>query len=513
MVSEEQEAVAEQEVLDLDSILADYRRRQRIEAAVGPVISLLFHLVLIVSAAMFFTGHSTVDKPGLEVQMEELEVKELDEKKLEELEQVEEIVEEVVPTVEKPEITREETDISTEDFSDDMLAQTNNNMDFSEVLDIKASDTPLKISALFGGRTEAGRAAARQKSGGDKVTETAVLRALRWLKLTQNPDGSWSKTEPEAMCGLVLLTFLAHGETPASEEFGVTVQKAIKYLSDRMMSVPDTLPQGLKRAYTNGIATYALAEAYGVTKLPYVKPAMEKGLGFIVRGQQPCGGFDYNYKKEARWDLSVVGWQVQALKAGFVAGTDNEGVPKAIEKAKSFITDVNFKDGKFGYNTPGNGSAGMQGAGTLCLQLIGEGDSREAKAGVKWIKEHDSVVWDRTKQYSAHSNPVYNWYYETQAMFHVGKTTWDQWNKQMKQQFVSSQKPGPDTSDGKATGCWEGPGGRWDRPEYDKWYTTSLCALSLQVYYRYLPTFKMPKQMAKTEKTILDEVDIDIKME
>ena len=136
MVSEEQEAVAEQEVLDLDSIMADYRRRQRIEAAVGPVISLLFHLVLIVSAAMFFTGHSSVDKPGLEVQMEELEVKELDEKKLEELEQVEEIVEEVVPTVEKPEITREETDISTEDFSDDMLAQTNNNMDFSEVLDI-----------------------------------------------------------------------------------------------------------------------------------------------------------------------------------------------------------------------------------------------------------------------------------------------------------------------------------------------------------------------------------------
>ncbi len=514
MVSEEYEPVPQEASLDLDAILANYRRRQRIEAWVGPVISLLFHIVLVVSAAMFFTGgKAKPDQAGLEVQMEELKVKELDEKKLEELEEVEEIVEEVVPTVEKPDIPQEEMNLATEDFNDDMLASTNNNMDFSEVLDIKASDTPLKLSALYGGRTDAGRAAARQKMGGDKVTETAVLRALRWLKVTQNANGSWSKSEPEAMCGLALLTFLAHGETPGSEEFGATVQKAIKYLSDRMMSIPDNRPEGLKRAYTNGIATYALAEAYGVTKLPYVKPAMEKGLGFIVRGQQPCGGFDYNYKKGARWDLSVTGWQVQALKAGFVAGTENEGVPKAIERAKSFLTDVNFKNGTFGYASPGGGSAGMQGAGTLCLQLIGEGDCREAKAGVKWIKEHDSVVWDKTKAYAAHNNPVYNWYYETQAMFHVGRTTWDQWNKQMKQQFVSSQKPGPDTSDGKGSGYWDGPGGKWDRPEYDKWYSTCLCALSLQVYYRYLPTFKMPKQMAKSEKTILDEVDIDIKME
>ena len=148
----------------------------------------------------------------------------------------------------------------------------------------------------------------------------------------------------------------------------------------------------------------------------------------------------------------------------------------------------------------------------LCLQLIGEGDCNEAKEGVKWIKENQEVKWDRTKEYSPHSTPVYNWYYQTQAMFHAGKATWNRWNRQMKKELVANQKSGPKTPDGKATGYWESPG-KWDRTPYDPWYATSLCALSLQVYYRYLPTYKMPKRTAQAEKTILDDIDIEVQME
>ncbi|MBT7298697.1 MAG: hypothetical protein HN849_04260 [Victivallales bacterium] len=512
MVSEEYDAVMDEAVMDLESILADYRRRQRIEALIGPIISALFHVVVLVSAYMIFTGKVVKEVRPLEANVEELEVKELDEKEFEELEDIEEIVEEVVPTVEKPEIPAEVAEVTTDDINEEMLAAAENEMDFSDVLNIKESSTPLKMAALFGSRSGSGRADARRKHGGDRMTETSVLRALRWLKMTQNPDGSWSKTQPETMAGLGLLTFLAHGETPGSEEFGLTVQKAIKYLSDKVTAYRGDPKANLHRAYVNGIVTYALSEAYGVTKLPYVKPPMEKGLARVVQGQQPAGGYDYHYAKGSRWDLSVVGWQVQALKAGFVAGTENEAVLKALKKAQSFLQEVNFKNGKFGYGTPGVGSAGMQGAGTLCLQLIGEGHSKEARAGVKWIKENDEVKWDRRAKYSAHSNPVYNWYYETQAMFHAGKSNWNRWNKQMKRQLASNQRVGKKTADGKATGYWEAPG-RWDKPEYDKWYNTTLCALSLQVYYRYLPTYKMPKKTAKAEKTILDEIDIDIEME
>jgi GTPase involved in cell partitioning and DNA repair len=37
----------------------------------------------------------------------------------------------------------------------------------------------------------------------------------------------------------------------------------------------------------------------------------------------------------------------------------------------------------------------------------------------------------------------------------------------------------------------EGPLGHWENGDHGgKVYTTALCALMLEVYYRYLPTFK-----------------------
>ena len=274
------------------------------------------------------------------------------------------------------------------------------------------------------------------------------------------------------------------------------------------MSVPDSSTAGLTRAYVNGIVTYSLSEAYGLTKIPFLKPPMEKGLGFIVRGQQErTGGFDYSYKKGKRWDLSVVGWQIQAMKAGYVAGANVPGLMEATEKGIMFLKKVAYKNGKFGYSSPGSGSWGMQGAGTLCLQLVGEKTSPEARAGVKNISANHVVTWDDKKEHRGHSNPTYNWYYETQAMFHGGTSVWKKWNKHFSKLVTKRQK---------SDGHWDCPGKPpkgGGRPEYDKWYTTCLCCLSLQVYYRYLPTYKMPKSVAKKPKSILDALDDDLGLE
>ena len=223
--------------------------------------------------------------------MKELEIKELDQKELEELEQLEEIAEEIVPTVERPTIITDSTDAlgeaaaSIDDFSD-QIASTDSGMNFSDVLDIRANDSPLKLSSLYGGRSDEGRKASLKKFGGSDATERAVIKALEWLKKTQRPDGSWAPSQRPAMTALCLLAFLAHGETPAGEDYGLTVQKAMQYLIKHVESLPDNTSGTRKvEPYANGIVAYSLSEAYGLTKLPNLKPAMDKAILRLVSAE------------------------------------------------------------------------------------------------------------------------------------------------------------------------------------------------------------------------------------
>ena len=509
---------------NLAMVLAAYQRRKNLENMVAPLISICIHILVALGLLLFYKPTVPQDaSPVVEVKMQEEEIKEIeDEKVLEELDKLEQQADEQpVPQTEIPEVVAEQVAEISEDFGDPDLSNTNDEaMDFSDALDIKANDTPLKISALYEGRSTIGRMNALKKGGGNQKTESAVLRALRWLKKTQNENGSWTadKNYQEAITGLCLLAYLAHGETPTSEEFGVTVQKSMQYLSDRVNA--NALPKGNHYPYINGIVAYALAEAYGMTKIPFLRPPMEAALQVIMDGQQSGGGFDYNYKQEARWDLSVAGWQYQAMKAGFVAGANVKDLSKGMEKGVSFIRNVSYKkphsekERPFGYASPGGGSDGMQGAAVLCLQLLGEGNCAEAKVGIDFIDKivnnskhpNDSrVQWldSMWKTPGLHANPLYYWYYCTQAMFHAGQRPWKDWNDHFSPMCISKQNP---------EGYWSSPGATKEHP-IDKWYTTALCALSLQVYYRYLPTYKMPKQAVKVEKTTMESLDDDLGLE
>ena len=156
----------------------------------------------------------------------------------------------------------------------------------------------------------------------------------------------------------------------------------------------------------------------------------------------------------------------------------------------------------------------MQGAAVLCLQLLGEGNCPEAKAGIEYIDKivnnskhpNDSRVQWRDDMWTTpglYANPLYYWYYCTQAMFHAGQRPWKDWNDHFSPMCINKQNP---------EGYWSSPGATKEHP-IDKWYTTALCALSLQVYYRYLPTYKMPKQPVKVEKTTMESLDDDLGLE
>jgi hypothetical protein len=472
----------QEELLAYEEILEEYRRRQMVEHLTGPMISLVVHIIVLVACGALLAGREIREKAS-PFDITDVELVQLEPEVVEQLEKIPE--DEVVPALDRPELTPEEVNIEQTDFADVAPEE----MDLTSLM--TATDSPLRMPGLYQGRTKGGRGELGRKYGGrtGEAAERAVMKALIWLRDHQNPDGSWSPEHSEAMTGLGLLTFLAHGEYPANPEskewgFDVTVQKAMQWLVNDMMSKEKLRDRG----YAHGIATYALCEAYAMTQLPWVKPAAERGLTRIIEGQQPGGGWDYDYAKGTRWDLSVSAWQIQAMKAAYVGGLQVPGLQEALERAVTFLKFVTYSGGRFGYDKPGEGSWGMSGAGSLALQLLGEGKADEAKAAVDNIVDNVDPKWDDTVAYAPHNHPAYGWYYMTQATFHGGMGSWKRWWPAMSLVAIRNQK---------TDGHWECPGAASAIGAMDPYYSTTLMALLLSTPYRYLLTTKEQTSMVK----------------
>ena len=182
----------------------------------GPTGSVVIHASIIL-ALIFLVDFSIKEKDkDIEVTMVEVDEQQLDEL-LEDLKPPEELPE-MVDTVTPPDVDMEMQPPDVEEFTAAPV------MDNVAELDI-ASDaiSPIIMKGLAPGqmsnRSGAGRAASIGAYGGKwgQYAEAAVLRALEWLRINQNQDGSWGTNDKEAMAGLGILTFLAHGETTASE--------------------------------------------------------------------------------------------------------------------------------------------------------------------------------------------------------------------------------------------------------------------------------------------------------
>ena len=180
------------------------------------------------------------------------------------------------------------------------------------ITDIEISQSNFSSQSIVAGRSGSGRTASVGKYGGSLAGQMSLMKALWWLKSVQKPDGSWGngRGTSTAMTGLALLTYLAHGETQESKDFGDTVRKAVDFL----LKLP--IDKNSQNGYPHAIMTYALAEAYTMTNIAGLKAKMESCVQVLIDGQQEGGCFNYRYgTNEARQDLSFAGWNYQALKA------------------------------------------------------------------------------------------------------------------------------------------------------------------------------------------------------
>ena len=340
------------------------------------------------------------------------------------------------------------------------------------------------VPAAMAGRLGAiGRGMAAAKAGGTEKSEKAVMAGLQWLMKHQNGDGSWSDEFRPAMTGLGLLAFLGHGELPESPEFGPTVKKALDWVLehgtefDGRMSLTKDGWGANHGVYEHAILTYAMGEYFSMTGDARFAPLLKKAVGYIVDGQNPGGGWDYHYAKGPRNDLSVAGWQIQALKAAHLTGLGIPGVDEALDKSMVFIKKWQGNEGGFGYTGPEN-RLSLTGVGVLCTYFWKEKKDPVVKDGINFLLGKADV------KYKSDKADLYGWYYDTQACLMFGGYAWGKWNRMFQSEITDNQS---------ADGSWPAAKGAHLQPKPDgagPVYRTTLCVLMLETFYRYAPINK-----------------------
>ena len=149
---------------------------------------------------------------------------------------------------------------------------------------------------------------------------------------------------------------------------------------------------------------------------------------------------------------------------------------------------------------------GLTAAGTLCMQLMGAAKSDQVQGGLAYMNEDIWLKYDLDEP-GLGKNSLYYWYYATQAKFNAGGETWNKWNKIFSPELMKKQKVLKKEEskyiDHKGrpqeTGYWDQYNGNKDSGGGQPIFGTLLFVLQLEVYYRFLPTYKAVGLEAKED--------------
>jgi hypothetical protein len=338
--------------------------------------------------------------------------------------------------------------------------------------------------------------------------DAAVERALRWLAVQQNPDGSFRTlaTGQPGVTGFCVLAFMAHGHLPGEGDYGQRLDRATDFIlscqkenglvtllgpEGPQIHARVPIPIGEPAAYNHAISSLTLSEVYGMGQSSDSEPlqnAITKAVAATLELQRrpkdlpvDRGGWRYITDDGAYdSDLSLTGWHLMSLRSARNAGFN---VPKeSIDDAVKYVRRTfNERLGRFAYTTGPNSHAsrGMSGAGILALAHAGFHDSPEAQRSGKWLLRNNFDQYNGIPQHWA-DRYHYSLFNATQAMYQLGGNYWKEFFPRTVKALLANQRP---------DGSWEPETMLRDRP-FGNAYTTALVVLSLGAPNQFLPIFQ-----------------------
>jgi hypothetical protein len=310
----------------------------------------------------------------------------------------------------------------------------------------------------------------------DERTEAVIKGALKWLAAKQQVNGAWAlsseeQKHPLAITSYALLAFLTCGHLPGEGEYGKTVQAGMQCLLDSIGAdgLIGNRDDG-QYMYGHGIASITLAELYGQTRAPALRPRLERMIRVIIGSQNEEGGWRYRpVAREA--DISVTVLQVVALRAARNAGLD---VPQAtLDNAVKYVRKCQHaKSGGFTYMPGREPGFARTAAAIYSLQVCGLYEDEMVKRGsaylVKTLEERD--------QWFTYGN-----FYAAPAQYMVGGDTWRRWYDQIKDRLLRHVVT-------QGQHCYWEP--KLDGRQVGPVFATAVYTTILAMPYHYLPLYQ-----------------------
>lgn len=369
---------------------------------------------------------------------------------------------------------------------------------FGFLEDDPEESTPAQVDHSLAGGTETEAGAGAQVADAQIAPErmfNGVEAGLKWLLGNQNADGSWDSTlsggqaqELHYGTSMALLAFLGAGHTEKHGQYRDHVRRGVRWLISQQHGdgrigpdgpMPDTPLARFQRMRIHAASTLLLAEAYGMGQVPATKAAAQKALNWLSSARMLSGLKRTENAMDD--DVAAVGWFLIAWKSGQVAGLEVKGMPA---EAKAYLDsrEVGAAVGHtHRYAFFGERAKGLDTMVGINGRLFSGTPARQVQPGIDWCfaSEGKGPSWGSEGE-------AFDWYYAyfgSLACFRAGGGYWQTWNTVVRGLLTEQQN-----KDGDALhGSWNPVGTFEDRGRV---LPTALGALCLEVYYRYLPSYR-----------------------